>query len=153
MKKKKREEFDFIDDYFEEEYDDSLFNVDVGTDLSNVRYEDFNKAQEVEEDDDDDEVETVKTETTKKTVKTTTTKKSSKSFDDRIIENEGVMDILTFFWTWFRRIGIAIAVILMAYYITQGMMADLFFYILMLVVAFFFGFGFMALINQFTSNR
>ena len=38
MKKKKREEFDFIDDYFEEEYDDSLFNVDVGTDLSNVRY-------------------------------------------------------------------------------------------------------------------
>ena len=144
MKKRKYDDFDSIDDYFEEEEDENLFNVEVASDLGDVNYEDFNKVKKVEEaDDDDDEVVEV---TAKK-------KSSSNSFESKIIENEGLIDILSFFWTWFRRLGIVIAVILIAYYITQGLMKDLILYLLLLVLAFFFGYGFMAIINKVMENK
>lgn len=144
MKKRKYDDFDSVDDYFEEEEDENLFNVEVASDLGDVNYEDFNKVKKVEEaDDDDDEVVEV---TAKK-------KSSSNSFESKIIENEGLIDILSFFWTWFRRLGIVIAVILIAYYITQGLMKDLILYLLLLVLAFFFGYGFMAIINKVMENK
>ena len=154
MKKNKKKHNDFvvIDDYFEEEGDSFLMNQSVESDLSNVSYEDFNKANHVVvEDDDDDEpeeVHTTKTVTKKKT--TTVTKQKEES---GILANEGLMDFLTFFWTWFRRIGIVIAVILMAYFLTEGLIKDLFLYILLLIAAFFFGYGFMAVINMVVDNR
>ena len=141
--KKNYDEFDTIDDYYEEEDDANFFRSSIETDLSDVRYEDFNKVNEVE--DDDDEYEEIVVENKK----TSSSKKSSTS----IMENDSFISILSVFWTWFRRIGIVIAVILIAYYITKGMFKDLFLYILMLVVAFFFGFGFMALINKVMENR
>ena len=141
MSKKEYDEFDGIDDYYEEE--ENFFSQSVGDDLSDVRYEDFNKVNQVE--DDDEEVEVV-------TTKTTTRKKKS-SNTNSFIRNETLMDFLSFFWTWFRRLGIVIAVILIAYFITKGMFKDLFQYILLLVVSFFFGFGFMALINRVMENK
>lgn len=151
MKKKKYDDFESIDDYFEEEGDSFLMNQTVESDLSDVSYEDFNKANHVvveDDDDDDDEVETTKTVTKK-----TTTVKKKETSNKETYENDGVIDFLTFFWTWFRRIGIVIAVILIAYFLTEGLFKDLFLYLLLLIAAFFFGYGFMAVINMVMDGR
>ncbi len=152
--KKNKNDFEIIDDYFEEEGDSFLMNQSIESDLSDVSYEEFNKANNVvvEDDDDDDDVEEVKT-TKTVTKKTTTTTTKHKEEESGILANEGLMDFLTFFWTWFRRIGIVIAVILMAYYLTEGLFKDLFLYILLLIAAFFFGYGFMAVINMVMDGR
>ena len=57
MSKKTYDDFDVLDDYYEEEGDSFLFNQAMGSDLSNVSYDDFNKAKNDYDDyDDDDEV-------------------------------------------------------------------------------------------------
>ena len=154
MKKKNYDDFDCLDDYYEEDEGSNLFSQTVASDLSNVSYEDFNKPSKViDYDDDDDEVvyKEVKT-TTHKTI-TKRKKKKVSAVEAKLVENEGLMDFLTIFWKWFRRLGIAIMIILVAYYITKGLYTDLFRYILILVVSFFFGFGFMAIINLIMENR
>ncbi len=144
MKKKQYDEFDTIDDYYEDE-GDNFFSQTIGSDLSDVRYEDFNKVNDYDDDyDEDDDTEEITTKTTHK-------KRTSSS--NSLIQNEGLMDFLSFFWTWFRRLGIVIAVILIAYFLTKGMFKDLFLYILLLVASFFFGFGFMAVINKVMENK
>lgn len=140
----------------------------VGKDLSDVSYEDFNKVTEVEDDEEENNDTLVATEekaahstqtTTKTTTTTTTTKhhveveSTNDSFEDRITENEGLMVILDIFWTWVRRLGVVIMIVLSAYYITQGMFKDLFLYLLMLVVAYFFGYGFMFVLTKLRENR
>ena len=133
MKKNKTttfDEFDSLDDYFEEEGDGILLSSSIETDYSNVGYEDFNKVNDSYE----DEYEEIPVE-----------KKSNHSFS----LDSNFIDYLSIFWTWFRRIGIAIAILLSAYYITQGMFKDFFLYILLLVAAFFFGFGFMFFLNKY----
>ena len=146
----KKNEFDCLDDYFEEDEAPVLFSRAMEKDLSDVRYEDFNAVTEdYDDDDDDDVVMEYRPVVEKKIVKKT----KSNRIDNRIIENEGLMDFLTFFWTWFRRLGIVIMIILSAYYISKGMFGDLFSYLVMLIFAFLFGFGFMALLNKIMDNR
>ena len=128
-KKNKNKDIVVIDDYYEED-DDNLYNVTVDDDLS---YEDFNKTQEVTE-----EYEDIST-----SVKTTTHEE----------DNDSVIYYLSVFWTWFRRIGIVIAILLIAYYIAKGMFKDLFMYVLLLVCAFFFGYGFMFIIDKVGESR
>lgn len=67
-------------------------------------------------------------------------------------EKNDFMYYLSFFSTWFRRIGIAIAVVLIAVFISQGKMKTLLLYILGLVASFFFGYFFMFLLNKFTEE-
>ena len=150
-KKYDDDDFDFIDDYYEDE-EDSAFYSQVASDLSDVSYEDFNKPGEIIDDDEyDDEYDDVPeakvTSTKKKTVQKTS------AVEEKLMENEELMDFLMVFWMWFRRIGIIVAIILIAYFITKGMMKDLLLYLLLLVVAFGFGFGFMAIINKLMENR
>ncbi len=124
---KKNKELKVIDDYYEED-EDNLYNVSMQNDYSNVSYENFSKAKKVEiEDDEEDEYDTK-----------VSVKKSSYS------EPSIIYTVLT----WFTRIGIVIAVILVAYYITKGMFKDLLFYILLLVLSFGLGFGAMAVIDK-----
>ena len=59
---------------------------------------------------------------------------------------------LSLFLVVFKWLGIAIAVVLIAYFITQGKIKSLLLYILGLVVAFFFGYFFMFLLNRFTED-
>ena len=148
--KKKNNDFEIIDDYFEEEGDSFLYNQSMESDLSDVSYEDFNKANHVVVDDDDDDYEA---ETTKTVTKKTTTVKKKETSNKETYENDLFIDFLTFFWTWFRRIGIVIAVILVAYFLTEGLFKDLFLYLLLLIAAFFFGYGFMAVINMVMEGR
>ena len=65
----------------------------------------------------------------------------------------------TFIWTlaaiskWFIRIGIVIAVILFIYYIMAGKASSAFLFILGLVVAFFFGYGFMFILDRLVDSN
>ena len=153
MSKKRYDDFDVLDDYYEEEGDPFLFSQSVGSDFSNVSYDEFNKARNEYEDDDDDVVyvEEKPTYHHKTTIKKKT--KRSSSLEDRMVGNETLMDVLNVFWVWFRRLGVVIAVILIAYYIVKGYFQELFSYLFALVVAFFFGFGFMALLTKAKENR
>ncbi len=143
MRKSKYDDLGKIDDYYEDDGDARFYSVE--NDLSDVSYEDFNKPTKVVVEDDDDEEKVVVTKTVKK-------KKTSSAYS-RITDNEELIDFLAIFWIWFRRIGIIIAVILIAYFITKGLFKDLFMYILLLVGSFFFGFGFMAVLTSLLDNR
>lgn len=141
MKKKDYDAFDSIDDYYEDDLGPNLFSQAVATDAGDVSYEEFNQTT-----DDDNEASQTKIVTTKKV-----SKKRKEEEEEEY--QDGWVDILSFFWTWFRRIGIVIAVILSAYYLTQGLLKDLFLYLLLLVLAFGFGYGFMAFINTIMGDR
>ena len=146
MGKKKYNDLGSIDDYYEDDDDAKFYSVE--NDLSDVSYEDFNKPTKVvigDEDGDGDVDVVVK--------KTANKKKIARSSSYVFTENEELMDFLAIFWIWFRRIGIIIAVILIAYFITKGLFKDLFMYILLLVGSFFFGFGFMAVLTRVLDNR
>ena len=148
----KNDDFDYLDDYYEDD-DAILYSQAVGTDYSNVSYADFNKVNDdIDYEDDDDEV---VYQEVKPSYHTTVKKKAKKSskIEDKILDNEPLMEVLSVFWTWFRRLGIVIAVILVAYYLSHGFMKELFQYLLLLVGAFMFGFIFMALISKLMNDR
>ena len=146
MGKKKYNDLGSIDDYYEDDDDAKFYSVE--NDLSDVSYEDFNKPTKVviEDEDGEGDVDVV-------VKKTANKKKTARSSSYAFTENEELMDFLAIFWIWFRRIGIIIAVILIAYFITKGLFKDLFMYILLLVGSFFFGFGFMAVLTRVLDNR
>jgi ABC-type multidrug transport system fused ATPase/permease subunit len=54
---------------------------------------------------------------------------------------------------WFIRIGIVIAIILFIYYIMIGKVSSAFLFVLGLVVAFFFGYGFMFLLDHIVDSN
>lgn len=130
--KKKRDDFEIIDDYYEEE-DDKLFRKTIDENYSDVNYEDFTKVHEHY----DDEVEDYDDFQSKQT--------SHSSFSEP--------SVFSTIWTWFCRVGIFLAVVLCAYYITEGKFTDLLCYLFLLVGAFFFGYGFMFVFYKYKENR
>lgn len=72
---------------------------------------------------------------------------SSNEFDLDLIS------ILATISTWFIRIGMAIGVILFIYFIVTGKIITALLYIIGLVVAFFFGYGFMFCLDHFVENE
>ncbi len=54
---------------------------------------------------------------------------------------------------WFIRLGIVIAIILFIYYIVTAKISSAFLFILGLVVAFLFGYGFMFLIDKIVDSN
>ena len=54
---------------------------------------------------------------------------------------------------WFIRIGIVIAIILFIYYIMKGKISSAFLFILGLVVAFLFGYGFMFILDKIVDSN
>ena len=61
-----------------------------------------------------------------------------KEIDD--LEKNGKYDGLITFFKWFGVVGIIIALILIAYFITKGNISGLFFYILLLVISYYLGY-------------
>ena len=153
MKKKNRsneEELSKLDDYYEEDSNDYLYSEVINDDYSDVSYEDFTKPTEVSEEEfeveEDDEFEDEDSSTKAHS-------KKNDSLEDRIMDNDNLMDFLTVFWIWFRRIGIILAIIVSAYYLVHGMFKDLFLYLILLVAAYFFGYGFMYLFDHYKENH
>ena len=54
---------------------------------------------------------------------------------------------------WFIRIGMVIAIILFIYYIMVGKISSAFLFVLGLVVAFLFGYGFMFLLDKLVDSN
>ncbi len=72
-------------------------------------------------------------------------------YDD---ENDSqFISVLAFISKWFIRIGLVIAVILFVYYIISGKATTGLLFLLGLVVAYFFGYGFMFLLDKLVDSN
>ncbi len=67
-------------------------------------------------------------------------------------DNDQLVSIFSLISTWFIRIGIVIAIILLIVFFITGKVMTAFFYVIGLVVAFLFGYGFMYLLDHFVST-
>ena len=122
----------------EEEYN-NFFKVDddYSTDYETYtdtedNYEDFVKVQEVDDQKEEEEY----------------SPEEAYTYDD---ENP-LYKFLAIFLVVFKWLGIAIAVVLVAFFITQGQLKTLLLYIIGLVAAFFFGYFFMYVLNKFNEE-
>lgn len=139
-----------------DEYDENFYNVD-SKDIDNTEkeYNDFLKANQSNDEYSYEDIyyedESDYDNFTK--VKTVDPKELKSDLDDdyeieeEYKDNSSLMRFLAIFSVWFRRIGVVIAVILIAVFITRGEMKNLLLYILGLVASFIFGYGFMYILN------
>ena len=83
-------------------------------------------------------------------------------YDDEFLEEEvdenessefNMISFLSVASIWFIRFGMVVAVILLVYFIVVGKIVTALLYILGLVVAYFFGYGFMFCLDKFIENN
>ena len=83
-------------------------------------------------------------------------------YDDEFLEEEvdenessefNMISFLSVASIWFIRFGMVVAVILLIYFIVVGKIGTAFLYILGLVVAYFFGYGFMFCLDKFIESN
>ena len=84
------------------------------------------------------------------------------NYDDEFLEEEldenensefNMISFLSIASVWFIRFGMVVAVILLIYFIVVGKIGTAFLYILGLVVAYFFGYGFMFCLDKFIESN
>ena len=68
-------------------------------------------------------------------------------------DNSNFISILSIFSTWFTRIGVVIAIILIAFFIVKGQFNNLLLYIIGLIASFFFGYFFMFILVKYGDKR
>lgn len=152
--------FDDYNDDDEIEVIEDDFDADEDYDEYVENYEDFNKVKDIE---DDVTFEEPKKNNIKKTKHTDySSGQKHKSYKEVYKELDEVDDdfeaarfggILSVISLGFRIIGIIIAIILIAYFISTGQFKNLILYILGLIIAFFFGWFFMYFLVKFTENN
>ena len=71
---------------------------------------------------------------------------------DDVEEESTIVSVFDFISTWFIRIGIVIAVILILIFLFSGKMLTALFYVIVLIGAFLLGYGFMFLLDFFVSD-
>ena len=122
-----------------EEYDDYDFDYENlnNTSYDYSDYETFNQIDNNYEDDSIDE----------EVVGEETHTKKADSY-----ESNNFISILSIVSTWFIRIGIAIAIILIAFFVVKGQISNLLLYIVCLIASFFFGYFFMFILVKYGNN-
>ena len=122
-----------------EEYDDYDFDYENlnNTSYDYSDYETFNQIDNNYEDDSIDE----------EVVGEETHTKKADSY-----ESNNFISILSIVSTWFIRIGIAIAIILIAFFVVKGQISNLLLYIVGLMASFFFGYFFMFILVKYGNN-
>lgn len=84
------------------------------------------------------------------------------NYDDEFLEEDldendnsdfNMISFLSIASVWFIRFGMVVAVILLIYFIVVGKIGTAFLYILGLVVAYFFGYGFMFCLDKFIESN
>ena len=144
--RKKKKDFDLeLEDYIDEDYDENFYSVnskkdDVYTE-DEEEYNNFFKVDDDLSDTDDDYVEDYSNDYVEDNYN------SSKKHEDN-----SLYKFLNIFLVVFKWLGIAIAVVLIAYFITQGKIKSLLLYILGLIISFFFGYFFMYILNKFSEE-
>ncbi len=140
MAKNKKKDL-YLDDFNED--DDSIFNLETNNDFfHNPNYE-YDDDYEVEFDDASNNSLEVES-------------------DDNVSEEYETLDedlggdmisTFTLISTWFGRVGIIIAIVLILYFLFTAKFTTMILYVVGLVGAFFFGYLFMYLLERFTSNN
>ncbi len=148
MAKNKKKDL-YLDDFNED--DDSIFNLETNNDFShNPNYEYDDTYENL--DDDDYEVEFDDASNNSLEVES----------DDNVSEEYETLDedlggdmisTFTLISTWFGRVGIIIAIVLILYFLFTAKFTTMILYVVGLVGAFFFGYLFMYLLERFTSNN
>lgn len=116
------------EDYYSNDNNDSkIKNIDNSDDYY---YEDGDNKVEIEDTDSDDLYE------------------DYEASDD----NDNLTDIFLLIATWFGRIGIILAIVLVLYFLFNKKITTLLLYIIGLLVAYIFGYIFMYLLEKFSSN-
>ena len=141
----------YLEDYIDE--DESIFDLEKTNDFShNPNYE-YEDTYEDLDDEDDNEYE-VQYDDSNNSLEVES--------DDNIDEEYETLDedlggdmisTFTLISTWFGRVGIIIAVILILYFLFTAKFTTMILYIVGLVGAFFFGYIFMYLLERFTSDN
>ena len=169
--RKKNKEFELdLEEYIDEDYDENFYNENNSKTLS-AEEEEYNNFCTVDDDYDTDYVDNTDDEDSYaefiKVQDVQIEEDNSNDDDDDNDEDEddedgssyytydsdnGIYKFLSMFLVIFKWIGVAIAIILIAYFITQGNMKSLLMYIIGLVFAFFFGYFFMFILNKFTED-
>ena len=72
-------------------------------------------------------------------------------YDDE--SDSAFIGTLAFISKWFIRIGLVVAVIVFVYYIMVGKVSSALLFVLGLVVAYFFGYGFMFLLDKMVDSN
>ena len=144
--RKKKKDFDLeLEEYIDEDYDENFYSVDKkNNDVYTEDEEEYNNFFKVDDDlSDTDEayVEDYSNDYVEESYN------SSKKHEDN-----SLYKFLNIFLVVFKWLGIAIAVVLIAYFITQGKIKSLLLYILGLIISFFFGYFFMYILNKFSEE-
>ena len=165
FRKNKNSELE-LEDYIDEDYDEYFYNESSSEDLS-AEEEEYNNFFKVDEDydsnyvvntDDEDnyedfiKVQDDKTEKYYDSIDEDNDSSDEESHSFYTYDNKNIYKFLSIFISIFKWVGVAIAVVLISYFITQGNIKSLLIYILGLVFAFFFGYFFMFILNKFTED-
>lgn len=150
MAKNKKKDL-YLEDYIDE--DESIFDLEKTNDFShNPNYE-YEDTYEDSDDEDDNEYE-VQYDDLNNSLEVES--------DDNIDEEYEALDedlggdmisTFTLISTWFGRVGIIIAAILILYFLFTAKFTTMILYIVGLVGAFFFGYLFMYLLERFTGDN
>lgn len=143
--RKKKKDFDLeLEDYIDEDYDENFYSVDKkNNDVHTEDEEEYNNFFKVDDDfSDDSEI---------YDDDYTNDYEEDKDYNKKR-EDSPLYKFLNIFLVVFKWLGIAIAVVLIAYFITQGKIKSLLLYILGLIVSFFFGYFFMYILNRFNEE-
>ena len=74
-------------------------------------------------------------------------------YEDEKDNKANFIPMLDLVSTWFIRIGLVLATITLIYYVATGKFLSFLLYILGLVVAYFFGYFFMLILDRLSSNN
>ena len=131
---------------FKDDYDDNDYDEEYYVDGLDNNYEDIDNSDEYYYEDGDN-----------KNLIIQGDNEGKNSIDDNIYEEyetdgENFTNLFLLISTWFGRIGIIVAIILVLYFIFNEKFINLILYIIGLVVAYFFGYGFMYLLEKYSNN-
>lgn len=148
MAKNKKKDL-YLDDFNED--DDSIFNLETNNDFShNPNYE----YDDTYENLDDDDYEVEFDDAGNNSLEVESDDNVSEEYE-ALVEDLGgdMISTFTLISTWFGRVGIIIAVVLILYFLFTAKFTTMILYVVGLVGAFFFGYLFMYLLERFTSNN
>lgn len=151
MSKNKKK--DLILDEYEEDDSTSIYDIQKDNDSfnsDNYYYEDEVEEEENSKYDSSDYIEEVNY-SDEHNDYSSDEKEEYEDFDEE--DKSDIISTISLVSTWFIRFGIVVTGILVLYFLFSAKFSTLLIYLISLVVAFFFGYAFMYLLEKFTENN
>ena len=154
MAKKKKTDL-YLEDYIDD--DESIFDLEKNNDFShNPNYE-YDDTYDISDDDyevgfDDGNSNSLEVESDDYINEDEIKNKEDEETLDEDLGGDMIF-IFTLISTWFGRVGIIIAILLILYFLFTAKFTTMFLYVVGLIGAFFFGYLFMYLLERFTNSN